>query len=328
MDDSDQPLMLNQQPRPAGTVRATLALVVSLAALGFSIYGLASRVFDDSHPFMSPPAVNLEPLEARLQALEDRQGRFAEDIGKVTAQLEQVGKTPLASVPEAANDTAKNSVEDLHRQLDTLGKDSAALKTEIDAALVQKAQFLSNFSLIQSLRNQLQNGFSFSDSYKRLASGDGLKALDDIKQPESVSDRALHDDLQSLAPQFTTLQNMGKAQGFFQKLSVRMQNLVTIRPKDGLAGDGSETGKMLAALDKALETHDWKSALAFADTLQPKSPPEFSAWHDRLKTRMAAETVLDNLETSALQAMTNNADAASSSKKSTTQPDKPDNEDQ
>lgn len=302
MNDSEQ---APPKPRVPGTKRATLAVLLSMAALGFSIYGLASQVLNDDGAMVAPArdqSADTSMLNSRLEAMEARQGQLAEDMTKAMAKLDEITKTPLAAaVPMPGEEIAKGPLDDLRRKLAELEKSNAALQADIASTMQKKAGMLSDLSLTQSIRRKLQDGMNFSSERRRLSTTDLLPELDSIS-PAELSDRALRDDLRDLAPKFTHAEKMEKTQGFFQKLWLRMQSLVTVRPREGIARD-TETGKTLTAMENAMVRHDWKEALTAADSVAAKAPTEFLGWRERLTARANAEATLDKLEDTTLTAL-------------------------
>jgi hypothetical protein len=301
MNDNQQAPSSERVP---GTRRATLAVVLSVAALVFSVYGLAHQVLDDSGTMISslPPSQAVDAImHSRVETLETRQGQFAEDLGKIMAKLDEISKMPLAAAVPAMGDEPKGPVEDLRRKLAELERSNAALQIDMAGILQKKAGLLSDLSLTQVIRRKLQDGTGFSSERRRLSTTDLLPALDSISPPQ-VSDRALREDLRDLAPKFVQAEKMEQTEGFFQKLWLRVQNLVTVRPREGIAQD-SDTGKLLGTVESALARYDWKVAMAAAESVAGKAPPEFSTWRQRLKARAEAEASLDKLEEDALVAL-------------------------
>ncbi|MBI3420360.1 MAG: hypothetical protein HY053_09530 [Proteobacteria bacterium] len=298
-------------PKSVGGKRATLALVVSIAALGFAIYGLAVPVLESEKNPVTPPgqesAAATEALQQRMLAEEQRQAHFAEDIAKILMRVDEAAKTP-AGAPAAPAEEIKGSVEDLRRKLGDVEKGSASLQAEIQQTLLRKSRLLSDWSLLQSFRRKLQEGMDFSREQEGLKqdatafdeAGDSLRALNSLNNPLSLSDRVLRDDLRVLSPQFITQEKMQKAEGFFPKLWVRLRTLVTVRPRDGLAQNDTANGKTLEVLQTALAVHDWKTAMKSSEDLQAKGPAEFAAWNTRLQTRAEAEAALDRLDDATL----------------------------
>jgi hypothetical protein len=301
MNDNQQAPSSDRVP---GTKRATLAVVLSVAALGFAIYGLANQVLNDNGTVVSSLPQNQAVdavTQSRMETLETRQGQFAEDLGKIMAKLEEISKTPLAAAVPAMGEEPKGPVEDLRRKLAELERSNAALQIDMAGLMQKKAGLLSDLSLTQVIRRKLQDGMGFSSERRRLSTTELLPTLDSINPPE-VSDRALRDDLRDLAPKFVQAEKMEKTEGFFQRLWLRMQSLVTVRPREGIAQD-SDTGKSLAAAESAVARYDWKVAIAAAEAVAPKAPPEFAGWRTRLKARAEAEATLDKLEEDALVAL-------------------------
>jgi hypothetical protein len=286
-----------------GTRRATLAVVLSVAALGFSIYGLASQVLNVTGEVVSSiqsPPVEVAMVNNRLEAMESRQGQFVEDVAKIMAKMDEIAKTPLAAAVPLGEEP-KGPMDDLRRKLADLERSHTAMQADFASMMQKKAGILSDLSLTQSIRRKLQEGMAFSSERRRLSTTDLLPELDSLN-PAQVSDRVLRDDLRDLAPKFTQTEKLEKAEGFFPKLWLRVQTLVTVRPRDGIAQD-SDTGKNLALLEGAVMRHDWKGAMAGANVVAPKAPPEFAGWQNRLRARADAEVVLDRLEDTALASL-------------------------
>jgi uncharacterized membrane protein YdfJ with MMPL/SSD domain len=280
---------------------------------GDSAPRLANRLFEEKTVVTSPVIhenAQLAEMATRLQNVEERQGHFAEEAAKMAAQIE----TNNAKPAEAANEAVS---ADMNKKLEAMGKDAAALKADLVTQLTQKARLLTDVSLVQSARRKLQDGLDFSAEQKRVSedvaglpgTAESLKGLSGITGFDMLSDLRLRDDLRAMAPGFAALGKVEKADGFFAKLLLRLQGLVTIRPKEGMAQDGSEQGKSLASLESALLAHDWKTAISTAESLQSKAPPEFAAWLTHLKTRASAESSLAQLEDVLLASLRNVKDA-------------------
>jgi hypothetical protein len=289
------PALPPPQAAPKGNSISVFALVISVAALGFSIFGLASRFMEgDKLPPLPTEAPYAAVLEERLQQQEKSQGQLKEDIAKISAQLEAAGKPP--GVAGAA--VPSSDVEDLKQKISGVEKYSAQIQDEIRATLLKKTKLLSDWAVAQSIRQKLRDGVSFSGERKALSADIPAEALSnlDIEQPQPLSDKALREELRRIAPQFSSMERMGQAEGFFQKLAVRAEGLVTIRPKDGIAPVDSASGKNLTALQDAVNAHAWPVALSASDELAKKAPEAFPAFAARLKKRADAEAALDKIE--------------------------------
>jgi hypothetical protein len=120
--------------------------------------------------------------------------------------------------------------------------------------------------------------------------------IDPIILANIASDNDLLNGFKELREDFLIREKLDEAEGFFEKMIIQMQKLITVRAKNAKNADESPMVKNLNEIERLIFIADWPQAIQKAQLLSNgKQPKEFNAWLEKLKKRGSAEQALNDL---------------------------------
>ncbi len=300
MDEDEKAIVaLPAPPSPKGAKRATLALVLSVLALAVSAFGVAMPFLEKEGVLPPFLAAAIRPTAQTIPVVDQaRDEAISRDMERLAARVDVLASRPLPPTVITAPS------EEFRDRLGETQKNLEDLKDELHATLGRNMRVLAGLELLRTIRGKLRDGSDFSRALRKLGEDPPIfpdppaaaKLAGSVRGGPGLSDAALISGLQALGPRFVAREKMAHAEGFFQKLWLRMKGLVTIRPRDGMARPESPAGKSLEALQARLDAGDFSAALKTAEELQESAPPGFTEWRNSLSARAEGEQALDRLE--------------------------------
>ena len=311
MSDDKTALAPVKAPRAVGGFRATLALLVSLIALGASGY-VSYQQFVAASQAPAPVAAGdggeIDDLKGRVRSAENAASQLSgvvDSLKNEVSLLAQSVRNRPESVPDAkASAETDKAVHDLQAKLDDLTKDVHALRQEVTTEMGGNLQRMKAFAALEEMHHKMRLGARFADDFRKVEpflSGSGadsgaVQALAAYSGRLPVSDVALRDELRPLANEMLAKEKMDGANGFFDKVVIQLQKLVSIRPKEGSKVQGSAIADKLNDLQAALDEQAWSAAVTQAEALAAAAPKDYAAWMLKLRARSEAEKALAALQ--------------------------------
>ncbi len=308
----------------------------SLAALEKTVASLAARPVD------AGLSSRIEAAEGRIKALEQKPAPAAPDLAALRAEiaaLKQGGAASAASGQAAqpvADPRQQAALEERLKNGEAEVKALTIRLTQIDAeiaslgaavrdasgqraALTQKLGQLDEKAAksstvgnkaalalaISTLRNALDNGQSFANEYRalRALAGDDpdLKSLEAASRTGIPATPVLRQRFRTLLPQLVKAIPASQSEGWFAKAKQSLEGLISIRQVGETAGNDPQA--VLARIDALLQRNDLAKVLEEFTRLPEPVQQAGKEWQALVASRLAAETLMNTMARSALQAL-------------------------
>jgi hypothetical protein len=270
----------------------------AVTALSGEVAALKTQVSEAAVP---PAAVDLQPLEARLAALEEAKSagaapadpesvaRLEGDVSRLSAELAAL-REAIARTTEAVSATESqlsDRIAATEQKLDEPRSDiemaravaASALKTAIDrggpylAELEALASVAPDDPAIAGLREHAAVGVASRADLVRDFNGTADRILDAVHQPEGD-------------------------QGIFSRLMASAASAIRVRPVGSVEGDSPEA--VVARIETKLQNGDFKGAQIEWQTLPEKGQAAAADYKRALDQRVAVEELIGGVVSGAL----------------------------
>jgi hypothetical protein len=313
----DKAQALTELAKPARSVggkRATLALLLSVIALGvagYSYYLQEKGGRGMAFPLQAPAGSEaLDAVEGRLDESDRTRAQIIRELTAIREEMNilaaraESAKAVPAPAESSIAPAMTEAVKAMQEKVDEISKASEDVQSQIATSLNAKSNALALFTYLESIKRKVQQGTNFEPESKKLgrffiAGSDGAAALNVLSQAalrEGVSDQQLLDEFAPLATEMQAKEKLGKADGILDKISIQMQKLVSIRARDGKAEAGSVVAVTAEALRGAMLSQSWARAGKLADELNAYQVKDYDAWLQKLHRRVSIEQAIAGLQ--------------------------------
>lgn len=317
MTDTNKALTELPRPvKPAGGLRATLALLLSLVALagaGYSVMQLQGMGGNTGSKY-DVLASDIDGLRNRLDDYANKHGLIIKELANLSDEMQAVQKQGALQPPQGpdvnnagAGEDNSASQKEMETRLAEIEDTLARQKDEVADTIKSKSHALALLARIQAVRYKLQQGLSYAADLKRISqlTADDQAALHTLaatQSDEGLSDQVLLQGLSPLATAFLAREKMQKADGVLDKVGIQLEKLVVIRAKDGHEAAQSPLARMMDELRKAIAAEEWGTVKKITDELKADPVKDFDSWYKPLLRRMDSENALTILEDGAVAA--------------------------
>lgn len=299
-----------------GGAMAAFAVLFALLTLGLSGYTVWLLRFSGEDQTVSPllrqEVLNETHVKALInQAFESHNRMLNDDLDQFAAHLEKLSAKLDHLAAADKEETAKPSAP---------APNDEKLRDVIVAEQTRQAGLLSALTQLDFISQQLRAGRNFHASLSKLkeslpqeaAIKEAVNALEAL--PGFLAgDDALIEQLRALEPAFKINEKIKDTPSVMDKLSLEVQKLVVVRPKDDHAPAETPQQQSLRDLQQAIAVGDWVRAETLAGDISKNAPEGFAALHEALKARRAAEKNAATVRNALFDAIKSGLSAAPSS---------------
>ena len=281
MPPASQPSHIQAPAKAGGRALAAIALLFAFLAVALSGYTIWLLRFSRDSQARQPEGLNEEHVKALVdQTVESRNRSLNEGLSQLTANVEkltgEMEKQPTAD----ARPVPQPHYEKLQAQMVEEQKRVAGL--------------LGALTQLDLIENQLHAGRNFHTALAKLKESLPETVKDPVKSLEASPDPLAGDDallqqLRSLEPAIAINAKIKDTPSMMDKISLEMQKLVVIRPKDETALAASPQQQASGELRQAIAAGDWEKAETLCAGLAKNAPEGFAVFQEALKVRAAAE---------------------------------------
>jgi len=256
-------------------------------------------------PRLAPGAAALVPIEQRLTDVEDRLADLAQIAGQAEGSAELSGRLAAAEEritgSEQAAQEARQSATANAQRLDEIISRLTALEERVERQ--DEGPRLALIVAASALRSAVERGEPFAgelETYTALAPNpaavEPLTRYADTGVPTDAELVAAASDAASRIVSATTA--LPPDAGFLDRLMASARSAVKVRPVGEVEGETPEA--IAARMEAAVQRGDHAAAIAEYDSLPAAAKEAASDFAEKLRARIAAEEVLENALSDAL----------------------------